>query len=52
MLNMQEWQELANKELSRQGKDVESLKRLTAEGITIKPLYTEADLENLEVTGT
>ena len=52
MANVQEWQTLANKELSRREKTVESLERQTAEGIVIKPLYTEADLDNLEVTGT
>ena len=52
MSNVQEWQQLANKELSRREKNVDSLVRQTAEGITIKPLYTEADLDNLEVTGT
>ena len=52
MANVQEWQTLAKKELSRREKTVESLERQTAEGIAIKPLYTEADLDNLEVTGT
>lgn len=52
MSNVQEWQQLANKELSRREKNVDSLVRQTAEGIAIKPLYTEADLDNLEVTGT
>lgn len=52
MSNVQEWQQLANKELSRREKTVDSLVKQTAEGIAIKPLYTEADLDNLEVTGT
>lgn len=52
MSNVQEWQQLANKELSRREKTVDSLVQQTAEGIAIKPLYTEADLDNLEVTGT
>ncbi|HAW5975737.1 TPA: hypothetical protein JL405_000058 [Escherichia coli] len=52
MSNVQEWQQLANKELSRREKTVDSLVHQTAEGIAIKPLYTEADLDNLEVTGT
>lgn len=52
MANLQAWQTLANKELSRREKTVESLIRQTAEGIAVKPLYTEADLDNLEVTGT
>ena len=49
MSNVQEWQQLANKELSRREKTVDSLVQQTAEGIAIKPLYTEADLDNLEV---
>ncbi|ENV4310971.1 methylmalonyl-CoA mutase [Escherichia coli] len=52
MSNEQEWQQLANKELSRREKTVDSLVQQTAEGIAIKPLYIEADLDNLEVTGT
>ncbi|HBH7638476.1 TPA: methylmalonyl-CoA mutase [Shigella sonnei] len=52
MSNEQEWQQLANKELSRREKTVDSLVQQTAEGIAIKQLYTEADLDNLEVTGT
>lgn len=48
MSNVQEWQQLANKELSRREKTVDSLVQQTAEGIAIKPLYTEADLDNLE----
>lgn len=52
MSKVQEWQQLANKELSRREKTVDSLVQQTAEGIAIKPLYTEADLDNLEVTGT
>ena len=35
MANVQEWQTLANKELSRREKTVESLERQTAEGIAI-----------------
>ena len=48
MSKVQEWQQLANKELSRREKTVDSLVQQTAEGIAIKPLYTEADLDNLE----
>jgi len=40
------WEELATKEL--RGKPLESLNRLTPEGIEIKPLYTAEDLEGLE----
>lgn len=39
MSNVQEWQQLANKELSRREKTVDSLVQQTAEGIAIKPLY-------------
>lgn len=46
------WKKLANKELGRLGKSVDELDTLTAEEITIKPLYTEDDLSNLEVTGS
>ncbi|HDL8241781.1 TPA: methylmalonyl-CoA mutase [Yersinia enterocolitica] len=49
MLN---WENLANKELSRRGKTIDSLIRHTAEGIDIKPLYTEQDTEKLEVINT
>ena len=47
MSNVLVWQQLANKELSRREKTVDSLVQQTAEGIAIKPLYTEADLDNL-----
>nr|WP_216840896.1 methylmalonyl-CoA mutase [Yersinia enterocolitica] len=46
------WENLANKELSRRGKTIDSLIRHTAEGIDIKPLYTEQDTEKLEVINT
>lgn len=36
MSNVQEWQQLANKELSRREKTVDSLVHQTAEGIAIK----------------
>jgi len=49
---MTDWQNVANKELSRKGKRVESLVKLTPEGIAIKPLYTPDDLNALEITGT
>jgi len=52
MSELREWQTLANKELSRRGKTVDALVKQTAEGIAVKPLYTEADIDNLEVTGT
>ena len=52
MSELRQWQTLANKELSRREKTVDALVKQTAEGIDVKPLYTEADLDNLEVTGT
>ncbi|WP_086871239.1 methylmalonyl-CoA mutase [Kosakonia pseudosacchari] len=52
MATMADWQNVANKELSRKGKSVESLVKLTPEGIAIKPLYTPDDLNALESTGT
>jgi len=52
MATMTDWQKVANKELSRKGKSVESLVKLTPEGIAIKPLYTPDDLNALEITGT
>ncbi|HDL7480321.1 TPA: methylmalonyl-CoA mutase [Yersinia enterocolitica] len=52
MTNILNWENLANKELSRRGKTIDSLIRHTAEGIDIKPLYTEQDTEKLEVINT
>jgi len=43
------WTELATKEL--RGKPLEDLTWKTLEGINVKPLYTEADLEGLEHLG-
>jgi methylmalonyl-CoA mutase len=44
-----EWQKLAEGEL--RGKAVDSLDWTTPEGITVKPLYTEADLEEIAAQG-
>ncbi|EPE4170905.1 methylmalonyl-CoA mutase [Yersinia enterocolitica] len=52
MANILNWENLANKELSRRGKTIDSLICHTAEGIDIKPLYTEQDTEKLEVINT
>ncbi|EON3358415.1 methylmalonyl-CoA mutase [Yersinia enterocolitica] len=52
MTNILNWENLANKELSRRGKTIDSLIRHTAEGIDIKPLYTEQDTEKLEAINT
>src|SRR5271154_2180683 len=45
----QTWQKLAAAEL--RGKPAASLDWETPEGITVKPLYTEADLENIAAAG-
>ena len=39
------WKEMAKKQLK--GKDPEALRWTTAEGITLKPIYTANDLEGL-----
>ena len=44
-----QWQALAAAELK--GKPLAGLDRKTPEGITVKPLYTEADLEEIEAAG-
>ena len=44
-----DWEALASKELKG---DPESLVWHTPEGIAVKPLYTAADLENLDITGS
>src|SRR5216684_2015460 len=45
-----EWRALAEKELG--GKSIDALAWQTPEGISVKPLYTAADLETLETVGT
>ena len=45
-----DWLDLATKEL--RGKDVDALTWHTPEGIDVKPLYTEADLENIDHLGS
>src|SRR6267378_3357968 len=45
-----DWEKLAAKEL--RDKPVSSLDWMTPEGILVKPIYTEADLENLESVGS
>ncbi|WP_313572935.1 methylmalonyl-CoA mutase family protein, partial [Pseudescherichia sp.] len=52
MANRLDWEKLANRELSRREQTVEALVCHTAEGIDVKPLYTEEDLQGLEVTGS
>jgi methylmalonyl-CoA mutase len=48
--SLADWQALASKELK--GAAPESLSRLTPEGLTIKALYTEADLAGLDHLGS
>src|SRR5213078_2342714 len=45
-----DWEKLAAKEL--RDKSLSSLDWMTPEGIVVKPLYTAADLENLESVGS
>ena len=44
--DLAQWAHLASKEL--RGKPVEDLTWQTAEGIAVKPLYTQADLAGLD----
>ena len=44
-----DWEKLATKELRE--RPLSSLDWTTPEGIVVKPLYTAADLENLETVG-
>jgi methylmalonyl-CoA mutase len=43
--NLKDWKELASKQMK--GKPVDSLNWKTPEGITVKPLYTDEDIEDL-----
>src|SRR5262249_42816307 len=45
-----DWRKLASSELK--GADPATLDWVTPEGLTVKPLYTAADLEGLETLGT
>ena len=47
---LDDWKKLAEKEL--RGRPLDALDWETPEGIRVKPLYTEADLENLEHLNT
>lgn len=49
-VTLSDWQKLAAKDLK--GADAKSLERETPEGIRLKALYTEADLEGLASIGT
>ena len=46
---LEDWRKLAEAEL--RGKPVAGLDWETPEGITVKPLYTEADLEEIDAAG-
>ena len=43
--DLERWRELAKRELK--GRDPETLNWTTPEGLVVKPLYTEADLEGV-----
>jgi methylmalonyl-CoA mutase len=47
--DLERWRELAKRELK--GRDPETLNWTTPEGLVVKPLYTEADLEGVEHLG-
>ena len=47
---LSEWEDLAKKEL--RGKAAEDLTTTSPDGLPIRPLYTAADLEGLELTDT
>lgn len=47
---LENWQQLVNKQL--RGKSLDSLDTLTPEGITLKPLYTQEDVSDLQHTNT
>jgi len=46
---LQDWKKLAEKEL--RGRPLDDLDWHTPEGITVKPLYTEGDLEGIDTLG-
>lgn len=48
--DFEKWQELASKQMK--GKPTESLQWQTPEGISVKPLYTAEDIEQLESVNT
>ncbi|ABW65889.1 methylmalonyl-CoA mutase [Desulfosudis oleivorans] len=50
MANTEKWKQMAEKEMK--GKPVDSLLWKTPEGVTIKPLYTKEDAENLSHVDT
>ena len=52
-LNLQQWEALANKELSRSNKTIDTLRtqRLTPEGISIQPVYYDLDTSSPDLPG-
>ncbi|MCF8044513.1 MAG: methylmalonyl-CoA mutase [Desulfarculaceae bacterium] len=48
--DFKDWEKMAEKEL--RGKPIDSLNKMTPEGIETKPLYTEEDLEKVEFMGS
>ena len=48
--NLDAWKKLASK--NAPGGDVDNIKWVTSEGITVKPLYTKADVADLPYTDT
>ena len=48
--SLDDWAELARRELK--DTPIEALTRTTPEGLDVKPLYTEADLEGIETVGS
>ena len=52
-LNLQQWEALANKELSRSNKTIDTLRtqRLTPEGISIQPVYYNLDTSSPDLPG-
>ena len=47
---IEQWRELANKQLNRSNRTLDDLVTKTPEGIDLNPLYTAADTENLAFT--
>ena len=45
---IEQWRELANKQLNRSNRTLDDLVTKTAEGIDLNPLYTAEDTEDLE----
>ena len=50
--DIEQWRELANKQLSRSNKTLDDLVTKTPEGIDLNPLYTAADTEDLQFADT